>query len=159
LVYQTDPLDWRKRQAAIGKIKVIQIARVLLVDDFKPWRQFVVSLLEEKPEWQIVGETSDGLDAVQKAKELGPDLILLDIGLPKLNGIEAGRQIRKLTPESRIIFVTQESSADVVTETLSFGAQGYVLKMRAGGDLLIAMEAVLGGKQFVSCGLLTGKPS
>jgi DNA-binding NarL/FixJ family response regulator len=133
--------------------------RILLGEDFEPWCRFVVSLLQEKREWQIVCETSDGLEAVQKAKELRPDLILLDIGLPKLNGIEAARQIRKLTPESRIIFVTQESSADVVVEALSFGAQGYVLKMRAGCDLLIAMEAVLEGKQFVSCGLITSKPS
>jgi DNA-binding NarL/FixJ family response regulator len=133
--------------------------RILLGEDFKPWRRFVVSLLQKKPEWQIVGETSDGLEAVQKAKELRPDLILLDIGLPKLNGIEAARQIRRLTPESRIIFVSQESSADVVAEALSFGAQGYVLKIKAGGDLLIAMEAVLEGKQFISCGLNTSKPS
>jgi DNA-binding NarL/FixJ family response regulator len=133
--------------------------RILLGEDFEPWCRFVVSLLQEKPEWRIVGETSDGLEAVQKAKELRPDLILLDIGLPKLNGIEAARQIRKLTPESRIIFVSQESSADVVAEALSFGPQGYVLKIKAGDDLLIAMEAVLEGKQFVSCGLITGKPS
>jgi DNA-binding NarL/FixJ family response regulator len=133
--------------------------RILLGEDFEPWCRFVVSLLQEKPEWRIVCATSNGLEAVKKAKELRPDLILLDIGLPKLNGIEAARQIRKLTPESRIIFVTQESSADVVAEALSFGARGYVLKMRAGGDLLIAMEAVLEGKQFVSCGLITGKPS
>jgi DNA-binding NarL/FixJ family response regulator len=133
--------------------------RILLGEDFEPWCRFVDSLLQEKPEWRIVGETSDGLEAVQKAKELRPDLILLDIGLPKLNGIEAARQIRKLTPESRIIFVSQESSADVVAEALSFGAQGYVLKIRARGDLLIAMEAVLEGKRFVSCGLITGKPS
>jgi DNA-binding NarL/FixJ family response regulator len=86
-------------------------------------------------------------------------LILLDIGLPKLNGIEAARQIRKHTPESRIIFVTQESSPDVVAETLSIGVQGYVLKMTAGCDLLIAMEAVLEGNQFVSCDLITSKPS
>jgi DNA-binding NarL/FixJ family response regulator len=133
--------------------------RILLGEDFEPWCRFVVSLLQEKPEWRIVGETSDGLEAVQKAKELRPDLILLDIGLPKLNGIEAARQIRQLTPESRIIFVSQESSADVVAEALSFGAQGYVLKIKAGCDLLIAMEAVLEGKQFVSCGLITSKPS
>lgn len=133
--------------------------RILLAEDFEPWCRFVVSLLQEKPEWQIVGETSDGLEAVQKAKELRPDLILLDIGLPKLNGIEAARRIRKLTPESRIIFVSQESSVDVVAEALSFGAQGYVLKIKAGNDLLIAMEAVLEGKQFVSCGLITSKPS
>jgi DNA-binding NarL/FixJ family response regulator len=142
------------------KPKVNPPARILLVEDFEPWRGFVVSLLQEnKPEWQIVGEISDGLEAVEKAKELRPDLILLDIGLPKLNGIEAARQIRKHTPESRIIFVTQESSPDVVAETLSIGVQGYVLKMTAGCDLLIAMEAVLEGNQFVSCDLITSKPS
>jgi DNA-binding NarL/FixJ family response regulator len=141
------------------KSKMKHPVRILLGEDFEPWCRFVVSLLQEKPEWRIVGETSDGLEAVQKAKELRPDLILLDIGLPKLNGIEAARQIRQLTPESRIIFVSQESSADVVAEALSFGAQGYVLKIKAGCDLLIAMEAVLEGKQFVSCGLITSKPS
>jgi DNA-binding NarL/FixJ family response regulator len=132
--------------------------RILLGEDFEPWRRFVVALLQEKkPEWQIVGETSDGLEVVQKATELRPDLILLDIGLPNLNGIEAARQIRRLIPESRIIFVSQETSADVASEALSLGAHGYVLKIRAECDLLTAIEAVLGGKQFVSCGLIPGE--
>ena len=99
---------------------------------------------------EVVCELSDGLAAVQKAVELKPDLVLLDIGLPGLNGIEAGRQIRKLVPNAKIIFLTQESSADVVQEALRLGALGYVVKTRAGSDLMPAVEAVLQGKQFAS---------
>jgi DNA-binding NarL/FixJ family response regulator len=106
-----------------------------------------------RPEWEIICEASDGLEAVLKAEELRPDLILLDIGLPKLNGIEAARRIRTLSPESNIIFVSQESSAEVVEETLRLGARGYVVKRRAGIDLLPAIEAVRGNRQFVSSGL------
>ena len=98
----------------------------------------------------MVCELADGLAAVQKVEELNPDLILLDIGLPGLNGIEAGRQMRKLVPNARIIFLTQESSEDVIQEALSFGAQGYVVKTRAGTELLPAVGAVLEGKQYVS---------
>jgi DNA-binding NarL/FixJ family response regulator len=123
---------------------------VLVVDDFEPWRHFVSSIILMKPELLVVGEASDGSEAVQKAVELKPDLILLDIGLPTLNGIEAARQIRKLVPESRIIFLTQETSADLVQEALSLGARGYVVKANVASDLLAAVEAVLAGKQFVS---------
>jgi CheY-like chemotaxis protein len=101
----------------------------------------------------VICEASDGSEAVQKAEELRPNLILLDIGLPKLNGLEAARQIRKLAPESKILFLTQESSADVVQEALSLGALGYVVKAHAGTELLAAVQAVLQGKQFVSSGL------
>ncbi len=124
--------------------------RVLVVDDFEPWRHFVSSIILMKPELLVVGEASDGPEAVQKAAELKPDLILLDIGLPTLNGIEAARQIRKLVPESKIIFLTQETSADLVQEALSLGARGYVVKANVASDLLAAVEAVLAGKQFVS---------
>jgi DNA-binding NarL/FixJ family response regulator len=93
---------------------------------------------------------SDGLEAVRKAEELRPNLILLDIGLPSLNGIEAARQIRKLVPESKIIFLTQESSIDLVQEALRLGACGYVIKIKAKRDLLAAVETVISGKQFVS---------
>jgi DNA-binding NarL/FixJ family response regulator len=123
--------------------------RVLVVDDFEPFRQFVCSTLEKRAGLQVVGEAADGLEAVQKAAELKPDLILLDIGLPTMNGIEAARQIRNLVPESRIVFVSQESSADVVEEALSTGAWGYVVKARAGSQLLAAVDAVILGKQFV----------
>jgi DNA-binding NarL/FixJ family response regulator len=93
---------------------------------------------------------SDGLEAVRKACELGPDLILLDIGLPSLNGIEAARQIRTRVPESKIIFLTQESCAEVVQEALRLGACGYVKKLKAAKGLLAVVEAVVSGNQFVS---------
>lgn len=98
--------------------------RVLVVEDFEPFRRFICSKLGTNPELQIIGEASDGLEAVRKAEESQPDLILLDIGLPTPDGIEAARRIRKLAPESKIIFMSQESSADVVREAMSLGARG-----------------------------------
>jgi DNA-binding NarL/FixJ family response regulator len=92
-----------------------------------------------------VGEASDGLEALQKAVELRPDLILLDIGLPGLNGIEVARQMRSLVSESKIIFLTQESSSDVVQEALRLGGRGYVTQAKA-HDLLAAVEAVFSGR-------------
>jgi len=121
------------------------LVRILLVDDYAPWRQVVSSMLVMKPELQIVGEASDGPEAVEKAVELKPDLILLDIGLPTLNGIEAARQIRKLVPESKILFLSQESSPEIMQETLSLGASGYVVKARAGFELLASVEDVFSG--------------
>jgi DNA-binding NarL/FixJ family response regulator len=129
-------------------------ARILLVEDFEPILRYEASLLQENPEWQIIGEVTDGFEAVLKAEELRPDLILLDISLPKLNGIEAARQIRRIIPESKIIFVSQESSSYVVAEALRMGARGYVLKIRVGSDLLAAVQAVLEGGQFVSRNLI-----
>ncbi len=124
--------------------------RVLVVEDNEQFRRYLCSALGSKPELQIVGEVGDGLEAVQKAEELQPDLILLDIGLPGLNGIEAGRRIRRLSPKSKILFVSQESSADFVQEALRLGALGYVIKSDAGSDLMAAVEAVLRNERFVS---------
>ena len=126
--------------------------RVLVVEDYEPIRRFVCSTLSKKPGFEIF-EAADGLEAVGKAEELRPDLILLDIGLPSLNGIDAARRILKLCPESKILFVSQESSAQVVQEALGLGAVGYVVKMHAGRELLPAVEAVLQGTQYVSSGL------
>jgi DNA-binding NarL/FixJ family response regulator len=122
--------------------------KVLVVDDYEPFRRFVCSMLGERPELQIIGNASDGLEAVQKAEELRPDLILLDVGLPTLNGIEAARQIRRLVQESKIVFVSQESSADVVQEAFRVGALGYVVKTDAGSELLTAVSAVPRGETF-----------
>src|SRR5947199_7978620 len=132
-----------------GKLETSSI-RVLVVEDSEPFRKFVCSTLGNRPELQIIGEVSDGLEAVHKVEELQPDLIVLDIGLPTLNGIEAARQIRKLSPECKLIFLSQESSADVVQEALATGARGYVVKTDAGSELLIAINAVLRGEQFFS---------
>ena len=127
--------------------------RVLVIEDYEPFRRFICSTLRERSGLQIVGETADGLEAVQKAEELQPDLVVLDIGLPSLNGIEAARRIRKLSPESKILIVSQESSSDVVQEALALGALGYVVKTHAGIELLAAVEAVLGGRHYISSGL------
>jgi two-component system nitrate/nitrite response regulator NarL len=130
------------------------VVRVLVVEDFAPFRKLICLTLGNEPGMQIVAEVPDGQQAVQKAAELKPDLILLDIGLPTLNGIAAAQQILRIAPESKIIFVSQESSPDVVQETLNLGGMGYVLKMRTASDLMAAVKAVLEGRQFVSPGLL-----
>ena len=122
-----------------------------------PFRAFVASLLGEKPSLRVICEVGDGLQAVKRAQELSPDLILLDIGLPGLNGIEAARQMLKIIPESKIIFLTQETSAELVHEALSLGACGYVVKSRAGSELLGAIEAALQGERFISTGLNGGE--
>ena len=109
--------------------------RVLVAEDFAPFWQFIRSSLAERPDVQVIGEVADGLEGVQKAELLEPDLVLLDIGLPTLNGIEAARQIRQLQ------------------EALSSGALGYVVKTMAGGELLTAIKAVRGGRLFVGDGL------
>ena len=124
--------------------------RILLVDDFELFRRFATSILEKQPQLQVICEVSDGLEAVQKAQELQPDLILLDIGLPRLNGIEAGRRIREVSPRSKILFVSENRSWDVAEEALRTGALGYVVKSDAASQLLPAVRAVLQGKRFVS---------
>ena len=130
--------------------------RVLVVDDYEPFRRFICSKLESRPDLQVVGEASDGLEAVQKAQSLKPDLILLDIGLPSLSGIEAAQRISRLIPTATILFVSQISDADVVQEALSKGAKGYVWKQDAGIDLMLAIETVLRGANFVSSGIQAG---
>ena len=131
----------------------MSLIRILVVDDFKDWLRQVRLLLQSRPECQVIAEASDGSEAVQKAEELKPDLIVLDVGLPTLSGIEAARQIRQRSPNSKIIFLSQNSDLDVVRAALGTGALGYVRKINAGRELLPAMDAVLGGKQFVSSSL------
>ena len=123
--------------------------RILVVDDFAPWRQQVCSILQTDQDRHIVAEAGDGLEAVQRAKELQPDLIVLDIGLPNLDGLEAAKRIRQVAPAAKIIFLTNNSDEDVVRAALSDGAQGYVRKIDAGRELLTAVEGVFGGNDFV----------
>jgi len=125
------------------------VTRVLMVDDFLPWLRLVRVMLESKKDLNIIGEAVDGLEAVQKAQQLQPDLILLDIGLPTLNGIGAAHRIRELSPKSRILFVSNETSVEVVEEAFRLGARGYLLKTDAASELLLAVDAILRGEQFV----------
>jgi DNA-binding NarL/FixJ family response regulator len=131
--------------------------RILVVEDFEPWRRFISLIVEQDAQLRIICEVSDGLDAVQKAQELHPDLILLDIGLPKLNGIAASRQILRFSRKPKILFLSQESSSDVVREALRIGA-GFVLKTDASRELLSAVKAVMLGEQFLSSSVTVHKP-
>jgi len=127
--------------------------RVLVVEDFEPWRRFISSTLQKQPELEISGQISDGLEAVRQAQELQPGLILLDIGLPTMNGIEAARRIREVSPASKILFASETRSPEIAEEALNTGAGGYVLKSDAASDLLPAIKAVLQGNRFVSASL------
>jgi DNA-binding NarL/FixJ family response regulator len=124
--------------------------RILIADDFKDWRRQVLLLFQERPEWQVIAEAADGTEAIQMAEELKPDLIVLDIGLPKQNGIEAARQIRRLSPDSKIAFLSADNSSDIVQVALGTGAVGFIHKVRAQSELLPAIDAILRGGQFVS---------
>jgi DNA-binding NarL/FixJ family response regulator len=128
------------------------LVSVLVVEDFIPFRSFICSILATRVNLLVAGVVSDGLEAVQKTRKLRPDLILLDIGLPTLDGMSAAREICK-SSKSKIIFVTQEFDTDIVQEALALGAWGYVVKARAATDLLAAVDAVCDGRKFVSGGL------
>jgi DNA-binding NarL/FixJ family response regulator len=128
------------------------------VEDFELFRRFLCSKLSLEPELQVVSEAADGLEAVRKAEELQPDLILLDVGLPRMNGIEAARQIRKLCPDSKILFVSQQTSSDVVQAALDTGACGYLVKADAGSHLITAVHAVLRGETYIGASLARRTP-
>lgn len=124
--------------------------RILLVDDFADWRNGVHAKLRGDPRLQIVGFAADGVEGILQAKELQPDLILLDIGLPKMDGIRAAREIRKIAIESKIVFLSQENDPDVVRAAIDAGGHGYVLKSEACCHLVAAVRAVMLGEKFVS---------
>ena len=122
----------------------------LIIEDFKEFSWFVLLTLLQKAEFQVIYQASDGLEGVQRAEELQPDLIVLDIALPRLNGIETARQIRKVSPNSKILFLTQQASAEVVKAAMRLGGQSCVLKGNAASELLLAVDAVFRGERFVS---------
>ena len=144
------------RKVPPKQVSTRQPATALIADDFKSFRSLLSRLLNEDAGLRIIGEASDGLAAVQKAFQLRPDLIFLDIGLPKANGLEAARQILSTAPQSKIIFVTQENSREIADAAIGLGALGYVTKIRIGSELLQAINAVLQGKQFIGSGLVGG---
>ena len=133
------------------------VFRILVFDDYQPFRRYLCLALQKRADFQVIGEASDGLEAAQKAQDLQPGLILLDVSLPRLNGLEAAARIRRVAPLAKILFVSQEFSFEMVEVALRLGAMGYVHKLRAGSDLLPGTEAILRGKYFVS-GIMKGGP-
>jgi DNA-binding NarL/FixJ family response regulator len=117
--------------------------RILVADDVADWRLGVRSILRARREWQVIAEAGDGLEAVRRAEEMRPHVVLLDIGMPRLNGIEAAKRIRQVSPDSKIIFVTQQHDTEVRMAALATGAEQYVIKANAASELLPAVEAAL----------------
>jgi CheY-like chemotaxis protein len=126
--------------------------KILIADDRESFRHAVSSILAELPELELVAEAADGAEAVKKAAELNPDLILLDMSLPEINGVEAAARMRRVAPNAKILFLTQHDSPDFVSAALRAGALGYVLKADVGSELLQAVMAVLHGEQYLSSG-------
>lgn len=126
------------------------VGSVLVVDDFPQWRRVVGGALLGKLGLRTIAEAGDGLEAVGKAEALQPDLVVLDIGLPTLNGIEAARRIRGVSPKSKVVFLTQNCSSDVAEAALDTGAGAYVVKSAFARELIPAVEAVLEGRRFLS---------
>jgi DNA-binding response OmpR family regulator len=131
--------------------------RILVVEDHAPFRHLICAALQRRAEFQTI-EAADGLEAVQMAEKLNPDLTLLDLNLPKMHGFEVAEQIPWLAPRARILFMSQESSPDIVRKALRLG-HGYVQKISAGTDLLPGVDAVLAGQRFVSRSLGFTEPA
>jgi DNA-binding NarL/FixJ family response regulator len=122
--------------------------RIFIADDHEVVRKGLISLLEAQPGWEVCGEAGDGREAVEKASELKPDITILDIGMPSLNGLEATRQILKVNPDAKILVLTLHDSDSVVREVLNAGARGFLLKSDAARDLVAAAEALRRDKTY-----------
>jgi len=118
--------------------------RILLVDDFASWRSYVASVLQERECFEVVGEAADGQEAIEKATELQPDLILMDIAMPKLNGIEAARRIRDRAANSKIVFISLEISDELAEAAVAVGAQAYIAKREIRAKLLPTIDSLFG---------------
>ena len=129
--------------------------RIVVVDDFEPWRRSIVSMIEEDPAFEVIREASDGLEAVQICMKLQPDLVVLDVGLPKLSGLESARQIHEVSPDTRILFVSGVSSREIIREALRIGAVGYIVKMNAPCHLLPALRAAVVDEEFLRFTILS----
>ena len=142
---------WTRGRGDLGKQE--QGVRILIVDDHPQWRGTLRRLLDDNPHFHVIGDANDGIEAIQKVTRLHPDVVLLDIGLPRLNGFDVAKQIRQLAPLTDVIFVTLNSSEAFVREALRIGTCGYVLKTEASRDLRPAVEAVLQKTAFASSGI------
>ena len=159
----SSPRD-HSREIHLNEGRLMSQVRILVVDDLEWWRTLVSSILQEDPAFQIVGEAADGLKAIHTAEKLQPGIILMDVDLPGLNGIKAGGWLRRLVPNAKLIYVSQEFDLASARAVLQLGARGCVLKSDAARELVWAIHSVVRGEVFISQGLsgfelLPGKPA
>jgi len=126
----------------------VKTVRILVADDHEVVRRGVRGLVESRPDWIVCGEATNGREAVEQAGRLAPDVVILDIAMPELNGLEAARRIHKAAPRTEVLILTMHRSEELVRQVLAAGARGYLLKSDAGRDLLAAVDAVAGHRPF-----------
>jgi DNA-binding NarL/FixJ family response regulator len=124
------------------------VARILIADDHDIVRKGLRALVEEESSWQVVADVQDGRSAVAKAQELKPDIAILDIAMPSLNGLDATRQIVKVNPDTKVLILTMHDSERLIQHVLNAGARGYLMKTDAGRDLVMAIRALLLGQTY-----------
>ena len=132
--------------------------RIVVVDDFQPWRDEVRRMLQAQPDWEIIADARDGVEAVQIAAEKHPDIVLLDIGMPNMNGVEAALRIAQVSPNSRIIFLSEHTDSEVMVTALNTGAKAYVVKRNATRELVRTIAALAQFSLIIGCTLISALP-
>lgn len=127
--------------------------RILVLESFELFQQLLAPILQQRQDWKVIGIVRDEVDAVRLARQLQPDLVVLDIDFQRMNGLKAARQVRTVSRDSKLVFISEESSAGVVREAFRFGASAYVLKQYLSSDLLAAIDAILQEKHFIGRGI------
>jgi DNA-binding NarL/FixJ family response regulator len=140
-------------------VRITTMARILIADDHQRVRKALRALLECRADWQVVGEAANGREAVEKAELLQPDLVILDITMPEMDGLTAARQIRRSANKVEVLILSYNNSSEMIRQAFDAGAHSFVLKTDLGYDLMLAVETVCQGRTFLSRSILGSAPT